>query len=96
MFLNSAGEEESEERLAVSSDDIDKLRNHRLIITLVEGINDDDHRFGKTSDRPHRFSDQCSKLVIEGSMNDIGVPPNHIFDVRSRCWDREGEIIGKC
>jgi hypothetical protein len=44
MFLDSAGEEESEGKLAVSSDDLDKLRNHRFIITLVEGINDDDHR----------------------------------------------------
>ena len=96
MFLDSAGEEKSEGKLVVSSDDLDKLPNHRSIITLVESIDDDDHRLGKTLDRPHGFSDQYSKLVVEGSMKDTGVPPNNIFDIRSSGWDREGEVIGKC
>jgi len=74
MFFDSASEEKSE-KLAISKyarDDFDEFRNHRFVITLVEGINDDYHRRGKRCDRLHWFSNQCSELVVERSTNDIG------------------------
>jgi hypothetical protein len=99
VVFDPASEDESERKSVVAKrtcDNPDEVRNHFFIVTLVEGIYDDDHRKSRHNHRLNGFNDQFSELAFERSMHDMMIPLQRAFDVWSRGWDGECKMICNC